>query len=127
MKAQRQHILLAEDEENIAFSLSFILERAGYEVSVTADGANVSAMARSIRPELIILDIMLPNRSGFDILPEIRGAKSTKSIPVLVLSAKGQDRDIRRALDAGARAYLTKPFSNAEVVQKVQELLASKE
>ncbi len=123
-KARKPIVLLAEDEPNITFSLSFILERAGFEVQTTSDGAQVESQARSMLPDVLILDLMLPNKSGFDVLRDIRKSKETAHIPILVLSAKAQERDLQRAKDNGANQYMTKPFSNAEVVKTVQELVA---
>lgn len=124
MNASRKPlVLLAEDEPNIAFSLGFVLERGGFEVESTSDGSQVESKARSIRPEVIILDLMLPNKSGFDILRDLKTNRTTAHIPVLVLSARGQASDFRRAKENGANHYLTKPFSNAEVVKSVNALL----
>lgn len=121
--AIKPQVLLAEDEPNIAMSLSFILERSGIDVVTTADGSQVESMAHAIRPDLLILDIMLPNKSGFDVLRGIRANKSTQALPVLVLSARGQNMDIERARELGANDYLTKPYSNQEVVERVKSLL----
>ncbi len=120
-------ILLAEDEPNIAFSLSFILERAGFLVETSTDGDQVEKKAHAIRPDLLILDIMLPNKSGFDVLRGIRSNKTTQNLPVLMLSARGQSADMERARNLGANDYLTKPYSNAELVERVKTLLEAKD
>lgn len=122
----KPQILLAEDEPNIAFSLQFILEKGGFEVAHTVDGAQVLQMINAIRPELIILDIMLPNKSGFEILEEIRTSTRFRNIPVLILSARGQSSDFEKAAKLGADDYITKPYSNNDVVEKARELIAQK-
>ncbi len=119
----KRQILLAEDEPNIAYSLNFILEKAGFEVETTGDGNQVESKAHAMRPDLVILDIMLPNKSGFDVLGGIRANKTTQSIPVLMLSARGQESDLERARALGANDYLTKPYSNAELVERVKSLI----
>ncbi len=118
-------ILLAEDEPNIAYSLSFILERAGFQVELTSDGAQVEGKAHAMRPDLLILDIMLPNKSGFDVLRGLRSNKSTQDLPVLVISARGQKDDLDRAKAYGANDYITKPYSNSELVDRAKALLKS--
>ncbi len=120
----KPQILLAEDEPSISLSLSFILERAGFDVETTADGSQVENKAHAIRPDALILDIMLPNKSGFDVLRGIRQNKSTQSMPVLMLSARGQETDLERARELGANDYLTKPYSNQEVVDRVKKLIS---
>ncbi len=97
VKLTKPQILLAEDEPNIAYSLNFILEKAGFDVETTADGLQVESKAHAMRPDLLILDIMLPNKSGFDVLGGIRANKTTKSLPVLMLSARGLESDVERA------------------------------
>ena len=116
-------ILLAEDEPNIVFSLSYVLERAGFEIEVCTDGAQVENKVRATFPNLIILDLMLPNKSGFEIMSDLKSQKRTSNIPILVLSARGQESDMTRAKELGANQYLTKPFSNAEVIKISKELL----
>lgn len=119
----KKHILIAEDEPNIGFSLSYILERAGYEIDLTADGDQVEAKANAIRPDLIILDIMLPNKSGFDILEGLRASKATKDTPVLVLSARGRADDRARAITIGADEFIAKPYANDALVAQVRKML----
>ncbi|MCB1741611.1 MAG: response regulator [Gammaproteobacteria bacterium] len=116
--------MVAEDEPNIVESLSFILERAGFEVLVALDGESAIDCAREQRPDLLLLDVMLPGRNGFEILKALKEGAATASIPVLMLTAKGQDRDRRTAQDLGADAFMTKPFSNREVLECVHSLLS---
>ncbi len=117
-----QKILIVEDEPNIIESLSFLMERAGLEVSHERDGANALAKIEANQPDLVILDVMLPNRSGFDILRDIR--KLPAPPKVLMLTAKGQARDRQAAEEIGVDCFMTKPFANAEIVQAVKDMLA---
>ncbi|MBF9046823.1 response regulator [Rhodobacterales bacterium LSUCC0031] len=115
-------ILLIEDEGNIREAIGFILSRAGWEVQGHGNGATaIDAVART-KPDLIILDIMLPGRSGFEILRALRDGAETATLPVLMLTAKGQARDQEAAFEMGADAYLTKPFSNADLLATVARL-----
>jgi len=117
-----KHILILEDEPNIVDSLTFILQRAGFEVSSVADGAAAMATIGDIHPDLVILDVMLPNRSGFDILRDIKGQPDTESLPVLMLTARGQARDRQQAEALGTDEFITKPFSNEDIVETVKRL-----
>lgn len=119
-----KRILIVEDEANIAEAMTFILERAGWRVTSHADGADAVARIAEIRPDVVVLDVMLPNRSGYDILEDLRASDDMRDLPVLMLTAKGQAKDRDRALAAGASAFMTKPFSNAEVVEAVNALCA---
>ena len=120
----QQKVLLIEDEPHIIEALSFLLEREGLAVSAHSDGVDAAQVAAQTTPDLIILDVMLPGKSGFDILRELRAQPDTKALPVMMLTAKGQARDRTEAEEAGASAFMTKPFSNAEIVQTVKGLLA---
>lgn len=118
-----RHVLLIEDEANIAEALRFILARDGLQVSVFGDGAAGLAAVADLRPDLVILDLMLPNLSGLEVLTALRAVATTKSLPVLMLTAKGQDRDRAAAEAAGVSAFMTKPFDNAEIRARVRALL----
>lgn len=115
-------VLLVEDEPNIAMALSFLLERDGWRVAVESDGAAAVDAAERERPAVMILDAMLPGMSGFDILREVRARAAFADLPVLMLTAKGQDRDREAAQRAGADRFMTKPFANDEIVAVVREL-----
>ncbi len=114
-------VLIVEDEPNIADALSFILQHAGFSVSVESDGARALDTISAGPVDVVVLDVMLPNRSGFDILRDLRqGGRS--DLPVLMLTAKGQAQDRKTANELGVTAFMTKPFSNAEVVETVRRL-----
>ena len=116
-------ILIAEDEPNILQSLDFILHRAGWSIASVTDGeAALDALRRSL-PRVLVLDVMLPKRSGFEVLKQIRADALLRELPVLILTAKGQAQDRRIAEELGADAFVTKPYANADVVGAVQRLI----
>ena len=118
------HVLLIEDEPNIAEALRFILTRDGWQVSTLEDGAQALQALARLRPDVVILDLMLPGASGLDILRSLRADALTASLPVLMLTAKGQGRDRAAAEQAGVTAFMTKPFANAEIVALVRQMAA---
>lgn len=118
-------VVLIEDERNIIEAIGFILSRDGWDVKTHSNGRDAVEAVRARRPDLVILDVMLPDRNGFDILKDIRADAELGHIPVLMLTARGQDKDREMAERAGASLYMTKPFSNAEVLAAVRDLVAS--
>lgn len=117
-----QRILLAEDEPNIVESLRFLLNRAGFEVDVRDNGRSALEAAQSDPPTVMILDVMLPEMDGFEILSRLRANPGTHDLPILMLTAKGQREDRERALAKGANRFISKPFGNAELIEAVQTL-----
>jgi DNA-binding response OmpR family regulator len=118
-----QHVLLIEDEPNIAEAIGFILSRDGWRVTHLATGREAVQTARAHGPDLVILDHMLPDVSGLDVLAELRADPATAAMPVLMLTAKGQLRDREAATRAGADRFMAKPFSNAEILAEVRALV----
>ncbi|WP_172123044.1 MULTISPECIES: response regulator [unclassified Devosia] len=116
-------IVIAEDEPSILESLDFILRRAGWTISAVTDGDAALEAVRRLRPRILVLDVMLPKRSGFEVLKHIRANADTEHLPVLILTAKGQQQDRRIAAELGASDFVTKPYANAEVVGAVRQLL----
>ena len=116
-------VLIAEDEPSILESLEFILRRAGWSVSAVTDGDAALEGVRRLRPRMLLLDVMLPKRSGFDVLKLLRADVALQNTPVLILTAKGQQQDRRIATELGADAFVTKPYANADVVGAVRQLL----
>ena len=116
------HVLLIEDEPNIAEAIRFILSRDGIRVSHLADGASALDLIRNDRPDLVILDHMLPGLSGLEILSALRADPEIGAIPVMMLTARGRDRDA--AERAGADCFMSKPFSNAEILAEVRAMMA---
>jgi len=119
-----KHVLLIEDEPNIIEAISFILRQDGWKVSTVSDGKRSVDMVGQLSPDLVILDVMLPGRSGFEILQELRLTESTKALPVLMLTAKGQSKDKQVAQALGVSHYMTKPFSNQDMLAVVRGLIA---
>lgn len=116
-------ILIAEDEPTILETLNFLLERAGWTVTSVSDGDAVVAEVRRARPRMVVLDVMLPRRSGLDVLKDLRADPDHADIPILILTARGQSRDRQLALELKADGFITKPFANDDVVGEVRRLL----
>lgn len=117
-----RRVLLVEDEINIFEAISFLLSRDGWEVSGHGNGATALDEIARLDPDVLVLDVMLPGRSGLDILRDLRRQPETADLPVLMLTAKGQSKDRDLALALGANAYLTKPFSNSEMVETLNRV-----
>ncbi|MEH6646836.1 response regulator transcription factor [Sulfitobacter sp.] len=117
-----KHVVLVEDEANIAEAIRFLLGRDGWRVETLANGGNAADVIRTARPDLVILDVMLPGKTGFEILAELRCDDSLAGMPVLMLTARGQARDREMALQAGVSRFMTKPFANDEMLTAVREL-----
>jgi DNA-binding response OmpR family regulator len=117
-----KHVVLIEDEPNIAEAISFILSREGVRVTHSASGAGALALLQTAHPDVLVLDLMLPDRSGLEILAELRAVPALAALPVLMLTARGQHRDREAAERAGASAFLAKPFANADLLAAVRGL-----
>ena len=117
-------ILIADDEPNILISLEYLMKREGFEVHVARDGQEALAMLSRERPALVLLDVMMPHKTGFEVCQALRADEALKDTLVLMLTAKGRETDVSKGLGVGADAYMTKPFSTKELVAKVRELLA---
>ncbi|MBP0484617.1 response regulator transcription factor [Sagittula salina] len=115
-------VLLIEDEPNIIEAIKFILSREGWQVFSHSNGDTAVQTVRERAPDVVILDAMLPGRSGYDILRELRESTETAALPILMLTARGQTKDREMAERAGASRFMTKPFSNAEVLDAVRAL-----
>ena len=118
-----KHVLLVEDEVNIIEAVRFVLSREGWQVDSHSDGATAVETIRTVRPDLVVLDHMLPGKSGLDILTELRADPEFLTLPVLMLTARGQARDREQAEKAGVSRFMTKPFSNTEVVTAVRDMV----
>jgi DNA-binding response OmpR family regulator len=117
-------ILIAEDERDIRDLVSFTLQFAGYQVIAAADGQEAVELAIREQPDMILMDVRMPRLSGYEACKRIKAEPSLVDVPVVFLSAKGQDSEIRLGLEAGAQEYVVKPFAPAELVEKVKSLLA---
>ena len=116
-------ILIVDDEENIVISLEFLMKREGFEVAVASDGEEALRKCGEMRPDLVLLDVMMPNKSGFEVCREIRANAQWRATKVLMLTAKGRGSEMAKGLALGADAYMTKPFSTLELVAKVKQML----
>jgi DNA-binding response OmpR family regulator len=117
-------ILIADDDQNIALALRFLMEKDGYQVRVVADGDAALVAVERHRPDIVILDLMMPRRNGIEVCAAVRANPAIAAIPIIMLTARGMDRERRRGLRAGADEYITKPFSTREVLERVRLLLA---
>jgi len=118
-------VMIVEDEPNIVESLSFVFSREGWQVAAALDGNSAIDRLLSDPPDVLVLDLMIPPVNGFEVLKRVRSEASLKKLPVLVLTAKGQEKDRHTALRLGADAFVTKPFSNRDIVQQVRDLAGS--
>jgi DNA-binding response OmpR family regulator len=116
-------ILVADDEPNIVISLEYLLKREGYTVVTARDGQQALDVIAKELPDLVLLDVMMPKKTGFEVCQEIRSNEAMQAVKVLMLTAKGRDTDVAKGMALGADAYITKPFATKELVQKVAELL----
>ena len=116
-------VLLIEDEPNIIEAINFLLERDGWNVKTHANGHDALDAIHRSKPDLIVLDVMLPGKSGYEILRDLRAEEDNKALPVLMLTARGQDKDRDLATQLGATRFMTKPFSNAELLSVVRAMM----
>lgn len=118
-----QKILVADDEPNIVISLEYLLKREGYTVVIARDGQEALDAIALERPDLVLLDVMMPKKTGFEVCQAVRANEALQSTKILMLTAKGRDTDVAKGLALGANAYMTKPFSTRELVEKVAAML----
>jgi DNA-binding response OmpR family regulator len=116
-------VLCADDDEDILSLVSLRLRRAGFEVATAIDGDEAVEIARARRPALAVLDVMMPKRTGYEVLAELRADEVLRGMKVILLSARVQEGDVSRGMDAGADAYLAKPFKAQDLVSTVEGLL----
>lgn len=119
-----RRVMLVEDEPNITEAIRFLLTRDGWDVETHADGTDAVEVISAAQPDLVILDVMLPGKSGMEILTDLRKRDDLQGLPVLMLTARGQSRDRDLAEKAGVSRFMTKPFSNSEVLTAVRDLHA---
>jgi two-component system, OmpR family, alkaline phosphatase synthesis response regulator PhoP len=116
-------VLIADDEPNIVTSLVYLMSKSGYEVEVARNGEEALALVESFMPDLVLLDVMMPRRSGYEVCQKMRERAEWRHIKIVVLSAKGREAEVSKGLSLGADAYVTKPFSNRELIARVADLL----
>ena len=117
-------VLIVDDEDHIVTSLSYVMKNAGFEVSSASDGEEALAKISSIKPDLVILDVMMPKLDGFEVCKAVRADSSLNSVRIIILTAKGRDTERQKGLELGADDYLTKPFSTRDILDRAKELLA---
>ena len=118
-----KRILIADDEPNSVVSLEFLMKQKGYAVRVASTGEDALAAIGEFGPDLILLDVMMPRMSGYDLCQRVRENPAWQAIRIIMLSAKGRDIEVTKGMAVGADAYVTKPFSTKDLIAKVQELL----
>jgi DNA-binding response OmpR family regulator len=118
-------VLIAVDEPNIVISLEFLMKREGHEVSIARDGQRALELIRSLQPDLVLLDVMMPSKSGLEVLQAVRADEEIAATKILLLTAKGRETDVAKGMALGADAYMTKPFSTRELAASVRQLLSS--
>ena len=118
-----KRVLIADDEPNIVTSLEFLMAKSGYDVKVARNGEEALALIESFRPDLVLLDVMMPRHSGYEVCQTLRSRADLRHIKIVMLSAKGREAEVDKGLALGADAYVTKPFSNRELIARVGSLL----
>jgi len=116
-------ILIADDEPNIVAAVEYLLKRSGYEVSVARNGAEALELVETRHPDLVVLDVMMPVKSGYEVCVRMRERPDWRHIKIIMLSAKGRDAEVAKGLSVGADLYITKPFSTRDLMRKIKELL----
>jgi DNA-binding response OmpR family regulator len=118
-------VLIADDEPNILISLEFLMKREGHEVLLARDGQEALDTIRREHPALVLLDVMMPKKSGFEVCQAVRADEALADVKILMLTAKGRDTDIAQGLGVGADGYMTKPFATKELAARVREMLGA--
>jgi DNA-binding response OmpR family regulator len=119
----QKKILIADDEPNIVASLEFLMRQMGYDVRVASNGLDAVAAVSEFVPDLLLLDVMMPMMSGYDVCQKVRANPAWQGMKIVMLSAKGREAEVSKGLAVGADAYVTKPFSTRDLVGKVAEML----
>jgi DNA-binding response OmpR family regulator len=121
-----QTVLIVDDDPNIVIALEFLMRQAGYTVATAADGRQALDYLASREAALMILDVMMPNKNGFEVCAEVRADPRLARLPILMLTAKGREAEKARGLALGADAYISKPFATHDLVELVRKLLQSR-
>jgi len=122
-----KRVLIADDEPNIVMSLEFLMQRAGYQVQVAGNGEDALRMATDGHPDLMLLDVMLPKMSGYEVCQKVRADPGCGNVRIIMLTAKGRDTEVAKGLAIGADAYVTKPFSTKDLLAQVKQILGEGE
>ncbi len=119
----QKKILIVDDEPNIVISLEYLMKKEGFAVAIANDGDAALTMAASFRPDLVLLDVMMPKKSGYEVCQQMRADAALADIKILMLTAKGRESEVAKGVALGADAYVTKPFSTKDLVARVKSLL----
>ena len=122
--ASHKKVLIADDEQNIVISIEFLMKREGFQVLIARDGEEALNKVMTEHPDLILLDVMMPKKNGYEVCQSIKSDPTLAGTKVLMLTAKGRDTEVAKGLAIGADAYMTKPFSTRDLVAKAKELLS---
>ena len=117
-------ILVVDDEPNIVLSLEFLMKQAGFQVRTASDGEAALAAIAAETPDLVLLDVMMPRKNGYEVCQAIRANPDWKAVRIIMLTAKGREVEREKGMALGAGDYITKPFATQEVVERVRELVA---
>ena len=120
-----KRVLIADDEPNIVAALEFLLQRNGYEVHIARNGDEALRLIELHKPDLVLLDVMMPQRSGYDVCQRVREREDLRHLKIIMLSAKGREVEVNKGVSLGADLYITKPFSTRELVAKINGLLGA--
>ena len=118
-------ILIVDDEPNIVISLEFLMKKEGFQIAVAGDGEEALAKVASFAPDLLLLDVMMPKKSGFEVCEALRADPANSALKIVMLTAKGRETEVAKGLAIGADAYVTKPFSTKDLVVRVKGLLGA--
>lgn len=124
MAADKRKVVIADDEPNIVTALEFLLQRAGYDVRCAANGEEALALVESYAPDLVLIDIMMPGKSGYEVCQKMRERPEWRQIKIVMVTAKGREAEVSKGLSLGADLYVTKPFSTQELIAAIDRLLA---
>lgn len=124
MAADKRKVLIADDEPNIVTALEFLLKRAGYDVRAAANGEEALALVESYAPDLVLIDIMMPGKSGYEVCQRMRERPQWRHIKIVMVTAKGREAEVSKGMSLGADLYVTKPFSTQELIAAIDRLLA---
>ena len=125
MNASPRKILIVDDEPNIVIALDFLMRRHGFDVRVARNGEEALAAVADFRPDVVLLDVMMPAKDGYQVAQKIRANPELKGTKIVMLTAKGRDTEISKGMAVGADAYVTKPFSTRDLVAQIQQVLES--
>lgn len=125
MASDRKRILIVDDEPNIVISLEFLMKREGFDVAVAGDGETALRLLAEQPPDLVLLDVMLPRKSGYEVCAAIRANPGLQGTKIILLTAKGRETEMAKGMALGADTYMTKPFSTKDLLTRVKQMLGT--